>query len=85
MKSVSYSMGHRTGLPPTNCHLYHYAGNNPVRYVDPAGRDAKNTQKYYIAARLEKSMGTNHDCEIVVNIPRFNLDGVILNCCGLGR
>ena len=22
----------------TNCHLYHYAGNNPVTYFDPDGR-----------------------------------------------
>ena len=27
-------------LGQANCHLYHYAGNNPVRYVDPEGESA---------------------------------------------
>ena len=37
----------------TNCHLYHYAGNNPVRYIDLDGRDAKNNSPKYILLRLE--------------------------------
>lgn len=40
----------------SNCHLYHYAGNNPVRYTDPDGRDAKNPTKDYVLLRLEKTL-----------------------------
>ena len=28
-----------------NLHLYHYAGNNPVRYTDPNGREEKDSQQ----------------------------------------
>ena len=28
----------KTRLAPTNANLYHYAGNNPVKYTDPDGR-----------------------------------------------
>lgn len=31
---------------PINCHLYHYAGNNPVRYTDPSGRVVYNSDIY---------------------------------------
>jgi len=35
----SASIGKKNAVNQVNFHLYHYAGNNPVRYTDPDGRD----------------------------------------------
>ena len=42
-----------------NCHLYNYCSNNPVRYVDPDGRDAEDV--VYFVLRNFKSYEISTD------------------------
>ena len=43
---------------PTNCHLYHYAGNNPVKYTDPEG---EFSIKEIVESIFEFLFMTQHD------------------------
>ena len=59
-----------------NCHLYHYAGNNPVRYVDPEGRSGKNNTDQYVIVRLESD---NEPCHYMILAPG---DFITADCDG---
>jgi hypothetical protein len=82
-----------------NLHLYHYAGNNPLKYTDPDGNHSEETIVFYwyVAPMLEDGGGLSlqyygsYDAkDIYGNISRGNFiadslpDGITLNYGLLG-
>jgi RHS repeat-associated protein len=59
-----------------NLHVYHYAGNNPVKYTDPDGRDAYNCTGEDIYVRNEEgTLFPVRDGEMY----KGRIDGIITN------
>ena len=60
-----------------NLHLYHYAGNNPVKYTDPDGKDIISFFKGWVNYNLNNTIFSRYGSQYAYN-PQFEMANEVL-------
>ena len=60
-----------------NMHLYHYAGNNPVKYTDPDGKDIISFFKGWVNYNLNNTIFSRYGSQYAYN-PQFEMANEVL-------